>query len=219
YPPVEKHISFTWEAYFSGDHPFKEKKNRKDIPDAWIFAAAKDAIEDEGHKSIQNRFCICNDVTLRDALKGLDFDSIDGKDLLSKLQEEKNNAHKIKEPAIPLVESSVPEERSGILEVPKPDSLDYILSKAMNDDMRAVFIRLLGMTYWMSAPVKEDVISSIASLGFNLDLIKSYGVILSHEPFSLITDTGNHYIAKDKKICKEAGERIMPEIVKMLEKE
>ena len=61
YMPTERHIERTWTAYFRGLAPFKWRKNKNDIPDSWIFEAAKDIRFDEEYKDIQNRFCIGGD--------------------------------------------------------------------------------------------------------------------------------------------------------------
>ncbi len=42
YPVADHHGANVAEAYFSGEPPFSERKNRKDIPDAFIFETIKD---------------------------------------------------------------------------------------------------------------------------------------------------------------------------------
>jgi hypothetical protein len=56
-----------WSGYFRGSKPYKEAKNRNDIPDGFIHAAAKELIA--AHKPLQ---CVCGDGVLSDALEALD---------------------------------------------------------------------------------------------------------------------------------------------------
>lgn len=40
YDAKEDHIERTFEAYFNGSPPYRERKAKEDIPDSWVFEAA-----------------------------------------------------------------------------------------------------------------------------------------------------------------------------------
>lgn len=56
-----------WDLYFGGAAPLKKSKNRDDIPDAHIFAAASEVAQ-----SKLELHCVCSDGPLSAALEGLD---------------------------------------------------------------------------------------------------------------------------------------------------
>lgn len=218
YSPIGPHIEATWDAYFHGKKPFKRAKNREDIPDSWIFESARDALREEEYKNLQNRFCITGDSTLCDALKTLGFESVTLIDLLALLQKEVQalTGHMEQQipPIAPDVLSSETVEKG---EPPELGQLDKILSTAINADIKEIYLRLLGFSYWMNTPSKQELIASIATRGFNDKLIEACAVLLSQKPLELIRDTGNHYLPRNKEACKEAADRVMPEILQMLD--
>ena len=73
YLPQEKHIELTWDSYFHGSPPYKERKNKNDIPDAWIYEGARDALAEPEHQSLINKLCLTGDGTMRDALTMIGF--------------------------------------------------------------------------------------------------------------------------------------------------
>lgn len=216
YRAVEKHIEATWDAYFQGKAPFKSIKNKSDIPDAWIMECARDALKEPEHVNLQNRFCITSDITLGNALKDLDFQLITIIDLLALLQKEAQSI-------VPVIErhnmqiltniiSSEPSNKEGNL-----SQLDKILSTAISADIKDIYLRLLGFSQWMDSPLKEDLIAAIAARGFDSKLIEACAVLLSQKSLAFIRDTGNHYLPINKEVCQEAAERVMPEILQMLD--
>jgi len=57
-PLNKEHLEIVIQNYFDGDDPFKSQKNRKDIPDAFIFQELKDILDDKGNLSfiVQDKF-------------------------------------------------------------------------------------------------------------------------------------------------------------------
>ena len=218
YSPIENHIEATWDAYFHGKKPFKRPKNREDIPDSWILASACDALSEEEHKNLQNKFCITGDGTLCDALRTLGFESITLVDLLALLQKDaealtENIELQVQPTVIVFTPSNVTVEKGEASEL---GPLDKILSTAINDDVKEIYLRLLGFSYWLNTPSKQELIELVATRGFNERLIEACAVLLSQKPLELIRDTGNHYLPMNKEVCKEAANRVMPEILQML---
>ena len=216
--PTEGHINATWDAYFNGSPPFKQPKSRDDIPDAWVFESARDVLREEEFKELQNRFCICGDRNLDDALKSLGFKSITLLKLLELLQNEiQASTSTIEQQATPVATNVLSRETTEGSEASKFDNLDNVLSTAMSPEIKEIYLRVLGFTHWLNYPSKENLIAAIATSGFESKLIGACAVLLSQEPLALIRDTGNHYLPMNKEVCKEAANRVMPEILKMLD--
>ena len=55
-----------WRRYFAGEPPFESRKNRKDLPDAFIYLAAKRLAEENVGEEL---LCLCADENLAKALE------------------------------------------------------------------------------------------------------------------------------------------------------
>jgi len=211
YSPRKEHIQLTWGSYFHGNDPFKEEKNKDDIPDAWIFESAKDALNDLRH--IENKFCIGSDKTLCKALTKLGFESISLTDLLAKLCSQETT------PSFDLQTSS-PDNTVGTVAPPATaigSELDRILATAINESIKNIYLRILGYSYWLSGPSKQNIINAITPGGYDEAVINACIILLTQHPLRLIKDTGNHILPANNNICKEAADRIMPEILELLD--
>src|SRR4051812_47973 len=62
----ESHAVEAFARYFRGHPPFRAVKHREDLPDGFVFAAAKDVVS-----SSRPLHCVCSDSRLRDALATL----------------------------------------------------------------------------------------------------------------------------------------------------
>jgi hypothetical protein len=207
------HAERTWKAYFDGTDPYKEKKNRNDIPDSWIYEAGKDLLQDSRFKSMSNIYCIGSDKTMTSSLENIGFIAIKPIDLIKALKEEENNIPERK--GIKSVISETPPQKK------LPDenafkSLNDILSFAISSEFKEIYLRILGYVHWMNKPLKISLVNEISKKGFDTDVIEASAVML--KSVNLIEDTGNHYLPKNKAICEEAAIEIEDEILDLLNK-
>ena len=214
YRPKEEHIWTTWDAYFNGNYPFKQVKNRKDIPDAWTLECARDALSDELHKNADNKFCIGEDNALCDALNKLGFETITVLDIVEML--EKEEAGVVLETELVSTETLADTEKEAILSE-ELSPLDALLSKAINAPSKEIYLRLLGFVVPLDTPTHESLIDVVVYKGFDRKLTEACAVILSDKSKPYIKDTGSHYIVGNKEICKAAADRLTQEIIDMLE--
>jgi hypothetical protein len=205
------HGDAVWENYFNWGPPFgsqsiservgKSRKRRRDhIPDAWILQVAVDA-KNNG----QEMLCLCDDGNLSDALKAIDHKVFkNAKDILDLL---------FPRPVSPPSEVS----NDGEMEADDPTPLDSLLTKAPNDTVKDIFLRLLGFVVPLNTPTHASLIDAVATKGFDRKLIEACAVILSDKSRPYIKDTGSHYIVGDSEICTAAADRLTQEIIEMLE--
>lgn len=214
YEPKEKHIWTTWDAYFNGDEPFKQVKNRKDIPDAWILECARDALSDELNRNADSRFCIGEDNTLCHALNNLDFETTTVLELAERLEKEEAGV-------VPETETigteTLADTESETIQAKELSPLDALLSKAINAPSKEIYLRLLGFVVPLNTPTHDSLIDAVVSKGFDRKLIEACAVVLSDKSMPYIRDTGSHYIVGNKEICAAAAERLTEEIIDMLE--
>lgn len=69
-PLNKEHLEVVVQNYFNGNDPFKSQKNRKDIPDAFIFQELKDIHNENGNLTF-----IANDTYFGDSCKRIGIDS------------------------------------------------------------------------------------------------------------------------------------------------
>jgi hypothetical protein len=206
YVMLERHIQPTWEGYLQGKPPYKKRKEKNDIPDAWVYEAAKDALSDPELQERKNRLCISSDGTMCKALEELQFTAISVDDLLSAIKEE--------EQSIITSQPDTTPESTSITTSSATSPLDSLLSKAL-DGHQPIWLRLLGFVEALDAPTHEELISSVATnLNANLELVATSAKYLASGKY--LNDTGSHYIIGNKAICKEAADRLTDEIIKML---
>lgn len=101
----ESDLASMWELYFSGSGPFSSMKNRKDIPDAFVYLCAKSMSLDETREMLH---CVIHDGNLAKAVKAIPgcrvystlldlMESKAGKKVLGKLPWEQAWALKVNE--------------------------------------------------------------------------------------------------------------------------
>ena len=95
--------------------------------------------------------------------------------------------------------------------------LDSLLSKTPNDNIKNIYLRLLGFVVPLNTPTHDSLIVAVASKGFDRKLTEACAVILSDKTRPYIKDTGSHYIVGNKEICTAATDRLTQEIIDMLE--
>ncbi len=215
YPPLEKHIDSTWDAYFHGRPPFKERKNKNDIPDAWIYEGAKDAIETPEHAKYELRYCLSDDKTMSSALESLGYRPIKLQELIELLHKENIQ---VKTPEFKS-ETQVVEKSIHINEEIKQTPLDELLAKTIHTNDREIYLRLLGYLAALDTPTHEQLISCVVLKGYNPKRVEACAVMLSGEPNPYIKDLGAHYIVGNQDVCHAAAERVMNDIIEMLDQE
>ncbi|WP_454783289.1 PIN domain-containing protein [Legionella sp. WA2022007384] len=214
YPPLEKHIDPVWDAYFHGRPPFKGIKNRKDIPDAWIYEAAKNVLETPEHGRYELRYSLSNDNTMSEALQSLGYHPIKLEELLDILHREEAG---ISQPEINIdsqeLELNVQMEKDNV----DMTSLNRLLEQVIYKQDSEIYLRLLGYLVAFDSPTHDTLIQAVSSKGYNPRRVEACAVMLSGEPNPYIKDLGTHYIVGDKEVCHAASERVMDEIIGMLE--
>ena len=214
YEAIEAHIDPTWEGYFHGTPPYKGRKNCKDIPDAWIFEGAKDALSDPEHASLENKLCLTGDETMRGALGDLGFTATSLEDLIANLKSEEAGITPTAETQGEVV-IPVSVEKADI---PADDAspLDVLLARSPNNSARDIYLRLLGFVVPLNTPMHESLVNAVVARGYDKRLTEACAILLSNESRPYIKNTGSHYIAGDKAICNEASSRLTLEIIEML---
>ncbi len=218
YMPTENHVTRTWEAYFAGFPPFSRRKNREDIPDSWVFEAARDMRFDEEYRGVANRFCIGGDKNLNGNFEALGLKTITVTELLELFKQEEDASA-----AVPAIEVAVSPTSQNILitdvgaTISADSDLNQILETAISVEIREIYIRILGYVSWLSSPSKAELFSLIENRGFNRALIEAAGTILSQSDLQIIQDTGNHYLPVNKSVCEEAANLVMMEIIEILD--
>ncbi len=209
----EHHNGAVLEKYFNWEPPFNtssiseradkkvREKRRAHIPDAWILEAAIDA-KNIGYKML----CLCKDDNLSAALEAHNHRAFKvAKDVLDVLF-----------PPAPtyLTLTVSDEEETGVND---QTSLDRLLSKTPNDNIKNIYLRLLGFVVPLDTPTHDSLIDAVVSKGFDRKLTEACAVILSDKSKPYIKDTGSHYIVGDKEICTSATDQLTQEIIDMLE--
>jgi len=207
------HSDAVWEKYFNWEPPFNVQspseradpnlrdKRRVHFPDAWILESAIDAEKDG-----LNMLCLCKDGKLSDALKSHDHSVF----------KSANDIINILFPPVPVEEtgSSVKPEENTTSDL---ESLDTLLSRTTNMQMKDIYLHLLGYVVPLIDPTHEELITAVALRGFDHKLIEACAVILSDKSRPYIVDTGNHYIVGDKVICEEAAGQLTQEIAELVD--
>ena len=209
----EHHKDAVWENYFNWDPPFNtssiseradkkvREKRRVHIPDAWILEAAIDA-KNIGHKML----CLCGDGNLSAALEAHNHRGF-------KVAKEVLDVLFPPEPTDPTLTAS-DEEETGVYD---QTPLDSLLSKTPNNNIKNIYLRLLGFVVPLDTPTHDSLIDAVASKGFDRKLTEACAVILSDKSKPYIKDTGSHYIVGNIEICTAAADLLTQEIIDMLE--
>ncbi|MEQ1704748.1 MAG: PIN domain-containing protein [Rickettsiales bacterium] len=208
----EHHSKGFWQKYFNWESPFDKwteterddpkvrEARRKHIPDAWILLAAIDA------KNAKETFlCLCNDDGLSNALTGIEHLSY---------KSTKDVWDIIFPPPPVVVQPVAPPSQQNVGSV--PTSLDNLLSKAPNENISGIYLRLLGFVVPLNTPTHESLVNAVVAQGYDKRLTEACAILLSDESRPYIKNTGSHYIAVDKAICNEASSRLTLEIIEML---
>jgi hypothetical protein len=234
FEPTPEQLKRTMWAYFRGKPPFSYLKARKDIPDGWIYEVARDLKDNPSHAAHQNRFCMGSDRAFKDHLTALGLIPIETVELVERLKQEEAT-----QAAETAGADTAPyaEDRPAFLRRAAPGeatveehnqlppavisagmtTLEQILATAFNQEQRQVYLRVMGYISWMDSPSKIELIRLVAGRGHSEEMVRAACAILSQPDLGLITDSGNHYLAKNDDILGQAAEVIMPEILEVLD--
>lgn len=206
FPTREEHIEKTWNNYFQGNVPFKDRKNKQDIPDAWIFEAAKDALSHIDFKNKRNKIFIGTDGALNDASLTLGFIKMPLAELVESIKQEEYTKHNTNLSSKNEITIAANQEASP---------LNNLLSKALTQEQQEIWLRLLGITYALKNPTHDSLTETIAeALNSEKETISIQAKYLASA--SYLQDTGNHYIIKNENIGKEASAKVINDILKIL---
>jgi len=193
--PTEQHIKQTWELYFSGRPPFKNIKERSDIPDAWIYVAALSKRESYG-----SLYCLIGNS---------DKNSGD-KHLALSLREAKCEVSNDLLEFLGKIETTEPTHSNN-------SSLNIGKSlAALAAEEEPIKIRILGYVHWFDGISKSDLSSILQSKGHSKELVEGLAKRLSLAGY--IKDVGNTYLPLNLDACRNAAQKIKPELLEALEK-
>ncbi|WP_131781165.1 PIN domain-containing protein [Legionella gresilensis] len=210
YPAKDEHIPSTWNGYFTGAPPFQKIKNKEDLPDAWVFEGAKNALNDPEHNAFELKYCISTDGALSKYLSELGYTSIKLNELIEILRKEE----------LEVVDEPVVQPQQQVILVNdeiEMGPLDKLLTKTVLIQDSEIYLRLLGYLVALDAPTHETLLTMVSSRGYDSKRVEACAVMLSGEPNPYIKDLGTHYIVGNKEVCHAASKRVMDEIIGMLE--
>ncbi len=95
--------------------------------------------------------------------------------------------------------------------------LDSLLSKTLNDNIKNIYLRLIGFVIPFGTPTHDNLIDAVASKGYDRKLIEACAIMLSDNSEPYIINTGSHYLVGNEEICTAAAEQLTQEIIDMLE--
>lgn len=194
------HAERAWQRYFNVDPPFRREvvprdHRRKDIPDSWIFEAAIDLV-----KKYPGLLALCKDDNLSNNLASI------GVAVFGETQEVLDEVEKALTPKPkPAAEPAV---TAGV------DDLGAILAKA-REPFGELETKILGYVGFLKSPSKDQLFKLLSECGVPTELAKNVAERLVIT--GLITDTGNHYIPRDKKACDLAANLVESEIIKLMQ--
>ncbi|MEA5488166.1 MULTISPECIES: PIN domain-containing protein [Pseudanabaena] len=214
------HTEGAFTRYFDWKPPFnnplnseKGVENREDaktrtarkehFPDAWILEAALDFSE-----TTANFYVLCRDKRLNNSFKNeLGIQTYD-------------NAREV----LDAIEQKDKEQTPSLQDIPEfkdshENNSDGSLIQLFNLEL---FQRVLGYIYWLegeNAVSKDTLIERLKQkYGYTSEQIRSTADYLSHVS-KVIEDTGNYYIAVDIKICKDAADEVLSDVLSLLDED
>lgn len=200
---AQDHAERAWTNYFNVGKPFNPKEERErrrlDIPDSWIFEAAKDLLIH--HPDL---IFLCDDNKLCESLLEMGIKSI-----------------RSIEEVIVLIEAPEPDE-SGLAngapegsEAPTGKAVD--ITEGKDAEFSEYDRRVLGFINYLQGTPKDDLFGLLVKSSMRLEVAKNAADRLVL--MGLVKDTGAHYIPNDPKIAELASQYVEKEIIALLEKQ
>lgn len=206
------HADRAWNRYFNVQPPFnrdeKRENRRKDIPDSWIFEAAIDIA-----KKHPGLLALASDGKLSNALKS------NGIRVFNELQQvldeiESSLTAEAAAKAITTQDSvSVSIQEKATVAVQETE-LDLVLAGAQ-DAFKGLDTKILGYVGYLGAPSKDQLFALLSKSGVSDKIAKNVTERLTIA--GVITDTGNHYLSRNKAASEMAANSVEPEIIQLLE--
>jgi predicted nucleic acid-binding protein len=212
-PFAHDHANRAWERYFNVDPPFNpavvdRTTRRKDIPDSWIFEVALDL-----HHKHSGLSALCHDGGLADAMRSIGIRVF--KEFGQVLAEIENLA--IEEVAVETIAVrdavSVPLKEKAEPAVAQ-DALGNALAE-VQEQFKDLETKILGFIGYLGTPSKDELFALLSKSGVSANNAKHVAERLAIT--GLVTDTGNHYLSKNKEASDLAATIVEPEIIKLLE--
>jgi hypothetical protein len=206
------HAERAWNRYFSAQPPFnrdEDRKNRrKDIPDSWILEAAIDIV-----KKHPELLALVPDGKLSNALKS------HGIRVVNEIQQVLDEIEKPLAVAV-IAEAVTTEDTAAVtiqeqatVAIPE-NGLEVTLRKA-REPLEDIDVKILGFVTYLGTPTKEQLFNLLSQSGVSIEIARNTAERLALTGF--ISDTGNHYLVKNKEIGELAAESVESQIIKLLQ--
>lgn len=211
-PLAHDHADRAWERYFNIDPPFnpavvEREKRRKDIPDSWIFEMAIDL-----QRKYSGLSALCGDGGLSSAMQSIGIRVF--KEFRNVLDE--IDRHLFVEVVTDVMEVrdsvSVSVQEKGLTTTPK-NELELVLSETL-EQFKNLDAKVLGYVGYLGSPSKDQLFTLLSKSGTPVETAKNVSERLVIA--GIITDTGNHYLSKNKEASDLAATLVEPEIIKLL---
>jgi hypothetical protein len=206
------HADRAWNRYFNVQPPFnrdeKRENRRKDIPDSWIFEAAIDLA-----KSHPGLLSLVPDGKLSTALKSI------GIRVFNEPQQVLDEIDRffiagVAVRSVPAQDRvSIPIQEKGAVTVPE-NALELALAD-VREQFKDLDAKILGYVGYLGTPSKDQLFALLAKSGISVELAKNATERLAIA--GVITETGNHYLSKNKGASELAANSIESEIIKLLD--
>lgn len=191
-----RHIEPTWGSYFLGVAPYSSIKQRKDIPDSWVYFTALDI-----KNKYKNIYCITDDKNLSQHLAEAGcYLCNDIRSFLSLIVTESTGT------------DNITKSKS---DVSGKNQLTHALDMLASNE-RVLQTKILGYISWFDVIPKHMLIEYLGKEGFSPSSIENMAQRFSIAGF--IQDTGNNYIvaAAHKEVFQIAKLEVQDDIIKLL---
>jgi hypothetical protein len=201
--------------YFGAQPPFDSAKpreqRRQDLPDAWILEAA---LELRAKYEVHCLLSIDGDQNLAAAFHKEGLHVHRGLEDILELLQPVSEAPVAPGPAIPVTQSQTEFAARA------PDSLSIAdVESALSElasSQRRLEVAVLGYVNWF-APISQEGLSELlASRGYDAQAVRVTAERLSLA--NLLTNTGTHYLPGNVRVCEQAAQAVLGEVVDLLDK-
>ncbi len=202
------HAERAWQRYFDVDLPFNpaeiRENRRKDIPDSWILEAAIDS--KAKHPELM---ALCGDGKLSNALAAIGVSVFKTAEEVLKNIDSSSDPESVKETVFDQDAAPTPGDDTVTTQSP----LEKLLGKTQ-EQFKHFDARVLGYVGYLGSTSKDQLFTLLSQTGMSLEVAKNVAERLVIA--GVITDTGNHYLPKNKEAAELAATEVEPEIIKLL---
>lgn len=196
-PLAGEHAERAWKRFFEASPPFdsteKDRKNRrKDIPDSWILESAIDL-----KISQPDMVVLARDGKLSSACE---FERIKVVKEFSSLFE--------------LIEECIKPQPAPVEVNPSGNELENVIEKSQLI-FKGLDKKVLGYIAYFDGATKEEILKMLSQKGISSSIFENIATRLVIS--NLITDSGNHYLVKNKSAAELARGEFEDEIISLLQ--